>query len=48
MEGHGLAASEAWPALLAQEYGWRLTNLAWIVPVEYARMFAQGRPSVAR
>jgi acyl-CoA thioesterase-1 len=28
MEGHGLAPSEAWPALLADEYGWRLTNLA--------------------
>jgi acyl-CoA thioesterase-1 len=28
MEGHGLDPSEAWPALLAREYGWRLTNLA--------------------
>ena len=28
MEGHGLDPSQAWPALLAQEYGWRLTNLA--------------------
>ncbi len=28
MEGHGLAPSQAWPALLANEYGWRLTNLA--------------------
>jgi acyl-CoA thioesterase-1 len=28
MEGHGLAPSQAWPALLAKEYGWRLTNLA--------------------
>ena len=28
MEGHGLAPAQAWPALLAQQYGWRLTNLA--------------------
>ncbi|WP_345761505.1 SGNH/GDSL hydrolase family protein [Diaminobutyricibacter sp. McL0608] len=28
MEGHGLHPGQAWPALLAQEYGWRLTNLA--------------------
>ena len=28
MEGHGLDPGQAWPALLAQEYGWRLTNLA--------------------
>jgi acyl-CoA thioesterase-1 len=28
MEGHGLDPSSAWPALLAQEDGWRLTNLA--------------------
>jgi len=28
MEGHGLAPIQAWPALLAQRYGWRLTNLA--------------------
>lgn len=28
MEGHGLDASEAWPALLAQKYGWQLTNFA--------------------
>ncbi len=28
MEGHGLAPSQAWPALLANQYGWRLTNLA--------------------
>jgi len=28
MEGHGLDPSTAWPALLAQDYGWRLTNLA--------------------
>jgi acyl-CoA thioesterase-1 len=28
MEGHGLDPSQAWPAVLAQEYGWRLTNLA--------------------
>ncbi|MBS1905755.1 MAG: SGNH/GDSL hydrolase family protein [Actinobacteria bacterium] len=28
MEGHGLAPAQAWPALLAQRYGWRLTNLA--------------------
>jgi acyl-CoA thioesterase-1 len=28
MEGHGLAPSQAWPAILAEEYGWRLTNLA--------------------
>ncbi|MDR2323198.1 MAG: SGNH/GDSL hydrolase family protein [Microbacterium sp.] len=28
MEGHGLAPDQAWPALLAQRYGWRLTNLA--------------------
>lgn len=28
MEGHGLDPSEAWPAMLAQHYGWRLKNLA--------------------
>ncbi|WP_223691335.1 SGNH/GDSL hydrolase family protein [Leifsonia poae] len=28
MEGHGLEPSQAWPALLAEENGWRLTNLA--------------------
>lgn len=28
MEGHGLEAGQAWPALLAEDYGWRLTNLA--------------------
>lgn len=28
MEGHGLDPSDAWPALLAGEDGWRLTNLA--------------------
>lgn len=28
MEGHGLDPSQAWPALLAKDYGWRLTNLA--------------------
>lgn len=28
MEGHGLDPSQAWPALLAEEDGWRLTNLA--------------------
>ena len=28
MEGHGLDPSQAWPSLLAREYGWRLTNLA--------------------
>ncbi len=28
MEGHGLDPSQAWPSLLARQYGWRLTNLA--------------------
>jgi acyl-CoA thioesterase-1 len=28
IEGHGLDPSQAWPAMLAQDYGWRLTNLA--------------------
>lgn len=28
MEGHGLDPSDAWPALLAKRYGWRLANLA--------------------
>jgi acyl-CoA thioesterase-1 len=28
VEGHGLDPSAAWPALLAEENGWRLTNLA--------------------
>ena len=28
MEGHGLDQAQAWPALLAQEDDWRLTNLA--------------------
>ncbi|GAB3581404.1 hypothetical protein GCM10027406_22520 [Leifsonia lichenia] len=28
MEGHGLDPSDAWPALLAGEDGWRLSNLA--------------------
>lgn len=28
MEGHGLDPSDAWPAQLAGEDGWRLTNLA--------------------
>ena len=28
MEGHGLDPSDAWPALLAKQNGWRLTNLA--------------------
>lgn len=28
MEGHGLDPSDAWPSLLAEDYGWRLTNLA--------------------
>ncbi len=28
MEGHGLDPAQAWPALLAKQSGWRLTNLA--------------------
>lgn len=28
MEGHGLDPADAWPALLAEQNGWRLTNLA--------------------
>lgn len=28
MMGHGLPAAQAWPALLANEKGWQLTNLA--------------------
>ena len=32
MEGHGLDPSQAWPALLAQKYGWRLTNLPATAP----------------
>lgn len=28
MKGHGLDAASAWPALLAERYGWRLTSLA--------------------
>ena len=28
MEGHGLDQSDAWPALLAEDDGWKLTNLA--------------------
>lgn len=28
MEGHGLDPDQAWPALLAERYGWQLTNLA--------------------
>lgn len=28
MEGHGLDPRDAWPSLLAEDYGWRLTNLA--------------------
>jgi acyl-CoA thioesterase-1 len=28
MEGHGLDPTQAWPALLAERDGWRLTNLA--------------------
>jgi acyl-CoA thioesterase-1 len=28
MKGHGLTAAEAWPALLAEQKGWRLDNLA--------------------
>lgn len=28
MKGHGLNADEAWPALMAQQNGWRLDNLA--------------------
>jgi acyl-CoA thioesterase-1 len=28
MKGHGLTATEAWPALMASENGWRLDNLA--------------------
>ncbi|HEY5224214.1 MAG TPA: GDSL-type esterase/lipase family protein [Microbacteriaceae bacterium] len=28
MAGHGLTPAEAWPALLAQADGWRVTNLA--------------------
>ncbi len=28
MKGHGLSASQAWPALMAEQNGWRLDNLA--------------------
>jgi len=28
VEGHGLQPAQAWPALLAEQYGWNLTNLA--------------------
>src|SRR6218665_1828998 len=28
MSGHGLDPDQAWPTLLAQQFGWRLTNLA--------------------
>jgi len=28
MSGHGLDPNQAWPTLLAQQFGWRLTNLA--------------------
>ncbi|WP_308467001.1 SGNH/GDSL hydrolase family protein [Rathayibacter soli] len=28
MEGHGLQPDQAWPAVVAEQYGWDLTNLA--------------------